>query len=259
MNTDHLIPPLRNLPAERLHARREHLLSEIRDSERHEGARFQQRWFGPRRRFVALAFALSALVIGTAVAATTNGWLTGSPAPKAVAEDFGSYAPQLGFNPEPGHAVRVAQDGDILLYATTNKQGGYCLLASATWKRPSKLGEGGTCISPAHASAPLLAGLVGASSSADGKQIYLIAGRTTDAQARTIRFSDPAGTAITRPIGSSGFFIAAVRTDAPACATGDWEPRFYVQGDKGEERGSATITIGSTRAPGVCLFPTPRP
>ena len=73
----------------------------------------------------------------TAVAATATGWLTGSPAPQSVVSDFGTYAPQLGFDPEPGRAVLVAQDGDVILYATTNKQGSYCLVTSAPWKRPS--------------------------------------------------------------------------------------------------------------------------
>jgi len=188
-----------------------------------------------------------------------SSWLTGSPAPESVVSDFGSYAPQLGFDPEPGRAVLVAQDGDVILYATINKQGTYCLVASTPWKRPDKLPDGGTCISRAYAAAPLIAGLVGASSSADGTQIYVIAGRTTDAAARTIRFSDPTGAPIERAIGSSGFFVATVETDEPACESGDWRPAFDVIGANGDERENVTITLGSATVPGGCSFEAPHP
>jgi hypothetical protein len=259
MSIDHTIPPLRNLPGARLDARREHLVAEIRNSQRRSSVLSLLRWVGPRRRVAALALGL--IVIGTAVAATATDWLTGSPAPKSVVSDFGSYAPQLGFNPEPGRAVLVARDGDIILYATTNRQGSYCLIASAPWKRPSKLPDGGTCIPPAQAAAPLVAGLVGTSSSSDREQTYLIAGRTTDPEARTIRFSYPTGAPIRRAIGASGFFIAAVRTDNSACASGDWKPTFVVLGADGKERASATITLGSapSASPGVCVFAAPHP
>jgi hypothetical protein len=261
MSIDHTIPPLRDLPAGRLDARKEHLVAEIQSSRKRLSVLSLSRWVGPRRRAAALALALGLLVIGTAVAATTTDWLTDSPALKSVVSDFGSYAPQLGFNPEPGRAVLVARDGDIILYATTNKQGSYCLITSAPWKRPSKLPDGGTCIPPAQAAAPLVAGLVGASSSPGGQQTYLIAGRTTDPEAHTIRFSDPTGAPITRTIGSSGFFVAAVRTDASACANGDWKPLFSVLGANGEERASSTITLGSapSASPGVCVFAAPHP
>ena len=259
MSIDLTIPPLRDLPAGRLASLKEHLIVEIRRSERRESVLLRSFRPSGRRRVAALAVALGLVVIGTAVAATTTGWLTGSPAPNEVVEDFGSYTPQLGFDPEPGNAVRVARDGDIILYATTNEQGSYCLLASAPWKRPSKLGEGGTCIPPAQAKAPLVAGLVGANSSPGGEQTYLIAGRTTDPEARMIRFSDPTGAPITRAVGSSGFFIAAVRTDESACANGDWKPTFRVLGRDGHERGTATITLGSTTTPGVCVFVAPHP
>lgn len=261
MSIDQTIPPLRDLPTGRLDARKKHLVAEIQSSQKRPSVLPLPVWIRPRRRVAALALALGLLVIGTAVAATTTGWLTGSPAPKWVVDDFGSYAPQLGFNPEPGHAVLVAQDADISLYATTNRQGSYCLLASAPWKRPSNLGEGGTCIPPAQASAPFVAGLVGATSSSDGAQTYLIAGRTTDPDARWIRFSDPAGAPITRPIGFSGFFIATVRSLESACANGDWKPTFIVLGPDGNQRASATITLGAapSASSGVCVFEPPHP
>ncbi len=262
MSIDHTTPPLRDLPAGRLGARKDHLVAEIQRSQQRPRFLPLPRLVRPRRRVAALALALGVLLIGTAVAATTTDWLTGSPAPESVVSDFGSYAPQLGFDPQPGRAVLVAQDGDISLYATTNTQGSYCLVASAPWKRPSKLPDGGTCIPPAQAAAPLIAGLVGASSSpGSDQQIYLIAGRTADPEARTIRFTSPTGAPITRAIGSSGFFIAAVRTDGSACSNGDWKPRFSVLGANGEEHASITITLGSapTDSPGVCVFAAPHP
>jgi hypothetical protein len=221
----------------------------------------QPRFVSQRRRVAALAIVVGLLVIGTALAATTN-WLTGSPAPKSVVSDFGSYTPQLGFNPVPGNAVLVAQDSNVRLYATTSKQGSYCLVASAPWKRPSKLPDGGTCIPPAQAAAPLIAGLVGASSSQSGdQQTYLIAGRTADPVARTIRFTDPNGDPITQAIGSSGFFIAAVRTTGSACTNGDWNSTFTALGPDGKERTRATITLAFTHpdSPGVCGFAAPHP
>jgi hypothetical protein len=259
MNLDQTIPPLRDLPSGRLGARKEHLLAEVQSSQKRPGAPWMRGWVHPRRRVAAIALALGLLTIGTGVAATTTDWLTGSPAPESVVSDFGSYAPQLGFSPEPNRAVLVAEDSDIILYATTNKEGSYCLLASAPWKRPSELGEGGICIPPALGAAPLVAGLVGARSSPDGAQTYLIAGRTTDPDARSIRFDDPTGAPIRRAIGSSGFFIAAVRTHESACVNGDWKPTFSMLGADGTERGKATITLGSapSASPGVCVFAPP--
>ena len=261
MSIDHTVPVLRDLPADRLNARKEHLMAEIARAEQPRHLFSLPSLVSPRRRVAALAIVVGLLVIGTALAATTN-WLTGSPAPKSVVSDFGSYTPQLGFNPDPGNAVLVAQDSNMRLYATTNKQGSYCLVASAPWKRPSKLSDGGTCIPPAQAAAPLIAGLVGASSSQSAdQQTYLIAGRTADPEARTIRFTDPNGDPITRAIGSSGFFIAAVRTVGSACVNGDWNSTFSVLGPDGEERTRATITLAFTHSdsPGVCGFAAPHP
>ena len=258
MSIDDAIPPLRDLPAGRLDARSEHLVAEIGSTPRRPSALAVSRWVGSRRRIAAVALVVGLLVIGTAVAATTTDWLTGSPAPESVVSDFGSYATQLGFDPEPGKAVQVATDGEMILYATMNKQGSYCVIASAPWKRPSKLPDGGTCVPPAQAAAPLVAGLVGARSSLDGGQTYVIAGRTTDPEARTIRFSDPSGVPITRPVGSNGFFIAAIHIDTPnACASGDWKPTFGVLGADGRQRSSATITLGAAPARlrgGTCSF-----
>ena len=160
MTNEHSIPPLRELPAGRLDARTQHLVAEItRTNEPARGVAFS-RFIGSRRRVAVIALALGLLVIGTAVAETTD-WLTGAPAPESVVFDFGTYAPQLGFNPEPGRAVEVAVDGDTILYATTNKRGSYCLIASAPWKRPDAAGR--RHLHPARsASAPMIAELASA-------------------------------------------------------------------------------------------------
>lgn len=259
MSIERSIFPLRDLPAGRLDARKTHLVTEIllAPQRPHRGALIREAT--PRRRVTALAILVGLLVIGTAVASRTS-WLSGSPAPDSVVADFGSYAPQLGFDPEPDRAVLVAEDGDVSLYATTNRQGSYCLVASAPWKRPETLRDGGTCIAASQAAAPLVAGLVGASSSRDGDlQTYVIAGRTADPQARTIRFNGPNGTWITRRVGSSGFFVATVHTTGAACAAGDWDATFSIHGADGEERARSTIRLASAPSglPGVCVFGAP--
>lgn len=257
MTIDQAIPPLRELPTGHLDARKRHLVAEIVRS--HKRPRFPSvHWLvGTRRRVAVLAIVAAVIVIGTAVAATTS-WLTGSPAPQSVVSDFGSYAPQLGFNPEPGQAVMVAADGDIKLYATTNKQGTYCLVVSAPWKRPEKLPDGGLCIPPSQARAPFIAGPVGASGNGN-QSTYLIAGRTDDREARAVRFVDPKGNPITIAIGSSGFFIAAVRMVGSACAKGDWNSTFSVLGASGNERMRTTIRLAYSNSPRVCVLTAPHP
>lgn len=257
MSTDYPTLPLRDLPPGRLGERKEHLLAEIN----REQPRFSfLRFLVPRRRRAALALVGALVVMGTAAAATTS-WLTGRPAPPAVVRDFETYKPQLGFHPDPGRAVLVAEDSNISLYATTNDEGSYCLVTSAPWKRPETLPDGGTCIPPAQSAAPLIAGLVGLSSprSEGGRWTFLIAGRTDNPQAHTIRFSDPSGEAIARTIGSSGFFVASVHTAESACANGDWKPTFVVFEANGEELRRATITLARAGLGGVCAFAAPHP
>jgi hypothetical protein len=203
------------------------------------------------------------IVIGATVAigatlAARSGWLTGQPAPPPVVSDFDLYAPQLGFRPHSDRAVLVAEDADVSLYATTNDEGSYCLVASAPWKRPETLPDGGTCIPSAHAAAPLIAGLVGVSSKGE-TTTYLIAGRTAHASASTIWFTDPGGEPITRPVGASGFFIAKLTPDTRPCANGDWKPTFTVIGAGGEEVARATVTLGTAGSPGACGFAAPHP
>ena len=229
--------PLRELPPGRLVARKEHLLAEIDRSPRLS-----------RRAKVVLVVVFSLVVLGTAAAATTS-WLTGRPAPPAVVFDFGSYTPQLGFHPEPGRAVLVAEDGDVSLYATTNAEGSYCLVVSAPWKRPETLPDGGTCIPPAQAAARLVAGFVGASSDA-----VVIAGRAVSRGAYAIRFTGPAGDPVTRTIGSSGFFVAELLVAGTPCANGDWTPTFAVLDRSGRDFSWATIEIARAAELGACVL-----
>ena len=232
--------PLRELPQDRLAARKEHMLVEIDGTP----------WLSRRTR-VVLAVVVSLVVLGTAAAATTS-WLTGRPAPPSVVSDFGSYTPQLGFHPDPGRAVLVAEDGDVSLYATTNREGTYCLVVSAPWKRPETLPDGGTCIPPAQAAAPLVAGLVGAS-----RTTLLIAGRADVHGAHTIQLTEPDGRVLTRPIASSGFFVAAVRVSGSPCANGDWKPTFVVLDTAGRELTHATVGLARAAGRHVCVFGGP--
>jgi hypothetical protein len=259
MTIEPTFPTPRDLPRGLLDVRRTHLVAEI--EQMNGGSRVWRRrqHLAPRRRVAALAVAFSLLVIGTAVAATTTNWLTGSPAPQLVTTDFGSYAPQLGFNPEPGRAVQVAQQADVTLYATTNAQGGYCLVASAPWKRPAQVRDGGTCVGRTAANSPLIAGVVGSRSAAgSNEQTFVVAGRTTDANAKTMRFADPTGQPIVASVGTSGFFIVSVPVNGSPCAGGEWSPVFRTLDDSGEELTRATVTLGSSpQRTGACVLPGP--
>jgi hypothetical protein len=71
MNTDHSIPPLRDLPSGRLAERKQHLLAELT---REQKARFSLPTFSfPRLRFVALASAGVCIAAATALLLTLSG------------------------------------------------------------------------------------------------------------------------------------------------------------------------------------------
>lgn len=183
------------------------------------------RW--PRRRsakfaLVAAAFGVSAAIASLAIAGT--GWLTGEPAPPPVVTDFEAYTPQLGFHPDPGSAVLVAKDDQVKLFATTNREGTYCLDLTAPWKPATTL-DGGTCVPPATASAHFIAGIAGGGPLSEQGMPLVVVGRVADPDARSVQFALPNGSTATRPLGSSGFFVAGVTVQAP-CANGGWRSTF---------------------------------
>jgi hypothetical protein len=200
---------------------------------------------GRRRRRIAVAasaLALAAVIVGTAIAAT--GWLVGSPAPPSVKSDFGSYATQLGFNPRPGKAVLVASNGAYQLYATTNKQGGYCILVSEPWSRPGPHGEGGDCSTRQQAATPFWAGFGGIANHPNGGSTLVIDGRTREAKAATLRFTTPDKHTLTVPVGSSGFFIIGTATHASWCQIAKWNPQVAILDRNGHQLATAKATIG---------------
>jgi hypothetical protein len=214
-----------------------------------------------RRRNLVLAtsaLALAGVIVGAAVAAT--GWLVGAPAPRNVKSDFGSYAPQLGFNPEPGKAILVASDGDYKLYATPDKQGGYCTLVSDPWYHPGPHGEGGDCNSRKALSVPFWAGMGAFKGLHDGGSRLVVIGRTRHPGAAHVRFNYPVKKAVVTRIGRSGFFIVPITITRPIF-TGllpgsicRWSSTFVVLNAKGQEIAQKTETFG----PRVCMRP-PKP
>lgn len=171
-----------------------------------------------RRRLRVLLIAAASLALlaapSYAVAHRLLGWLDAEPAPPTVVADFDSYARQLGFDPEPGKAVLVAEDSEFALYATTNRQGGYCLVVSAPWKRPDKLPDGGSCISAEEAAKPLRAALGGASAARrEGDRwlsTFVVSGRAADPRVRAVRLTRADGLQVERPVGAGGFFVVGV-------------------------------------------------
>ena len=191
-----------------------------------------------RRIFVVIAVAVvGVLTASLSLAATETGWLTAKPAPPEAVTGFEQYTPQLGFHPQVGKAAFVAQDGPIELYATSNREGGICYLLDEPWK-PANAGDGGTCSTKAKADEPITAGLLGMSALSDaGLATIVVAGRARSPAARTIRFEDPAGGVVERPIGAEGYYVAALRArpldfspvvtpNGVRCPRGAWEPTF---------------------------------
>lgn len=196
-----------------------------------------------RRRRVALATAtLLILAISAGITLAASGLLIGSPAPAEVVEDFDSYATQLGYHPQSGRARLVAADGDFLLYATTNRQGTYCIVTSAPWRRPGKLtGDGGVCVPPKKAAEPIAVGVTGASAAGGrGEMTLVVVGRVRDQHARTIDFADAGGEPIERRLGAQGFFVVGVRH---SCTGESWSPTFEATDAKGNVVAKAKITL----------------
>jgi hypothetical protein len=185
-------------------------------------------------RLVALV-AIVAAAIGSGVAAAKQ-WLLGQPAPASVVADFNAYTTQLEFHPNAGKAVFAAEDGVYKLYATTNREGTYCIVVDEPWKH-ANAGDGGTCMTKRDAGFPITAGVVGASSG-----VQVVAGRLAVDGARTVRFTDSTGSRIERPVGVGGFFIAGVHHEA-ACPKKDWEPAVIAVDSEGNELASSRIVL----------------
>jgi len=192
-----------------------------------------------RRLLIVAAAVLGGVLMGSlAIAATSEGWLTGEPAPPRVVEGFRQYTPQLGFHLQAGKAQFVAQDGPIKLYATANREGGICYLVDEPWK-PANAGDGGTCASRQKAAVPISAGTLGAS-----QDVQVIGGRVADRRATAVTFSTPAGAPIVRPLGAGGFYVAQVPSSG--CPAADWNPRFIALASDGAELAEARIMLLKT-------------
>jgi hypothetical protein len=201
-----------------------------------------RRW---KRRFalVAVALALTGVIATVAVAGT--GWLVGSPAPPDVKSDFGSYATQLGFNPQPGQAVLVASSGPYQLYATANTQGGFCTLVVTPW-RPASAHEGGECTAAQGLpeSSKFYASTGGQSPLADNASTAVVYGHTTDAGASSVQFDGPNGAPVTATVGKGGFFIVGTTvTGGMGCGSGTWAPTFHVLNATGRQMSAWTVTL----------------
>lgn len=219
-----------------------------------------QRWQkarARRRQRIALAtsaLAVAGIIVGTAIAAT--GWLVGSPAPKNVKSDFGSYAPQLGFNPEPGKAVLVAHHGVYKMYVTPDKQGGFCTLIATPQYHPGPHGSGGDCGTRQQAALPFFAGPYGPGVPMHGGGVRLVvAGRTRNKAATQVRFTTPGHKTTTAPTGTSGFFITDI-TSQHQLFTGlqpgsicHWTTTFVLLDNTGRPLANKTLTFG----PRICL------
>ena len=202
------------------------------------------------RLLVVAGLALALLAVPTYAIgrAVGDGWLRGEPAPQAVVDNFESYTPQLGFRPDSRNAVVVARDAGFDLYATPNDRGSYCVATQTP--------DGGICIDPTVAAEPLIAGLM----TAWPDSRTLVGGRVAHPAADTVTFTDPDGAAVTRSIGSSGFFLVALPAAGPTsrerpypCKNGDWTPTFRALSAAGDELVTARITLANARGE-VCQW-----
>lgn len=219
------VDPLTTAVGEPPHALLERVLASPRTG---RGPRRVKRWHA-RIGLVAAVVGVSGAIAALAIAGT--GWLTGTPAPPQVVTDFHAYTPRLGFHPDPDRAVLVAEDGQVRLYATTDHEGTYCLDLVAPWKPATTL-DGGTCVPKPIAAGHFVAGNLGAGPVTKEGTTLVVAGRIADPTARSVRFAGPDGQTVTRSVGSSGFFVAALTTSGP-CANGDWGSSFTAFDAKG--------------------------
>ena len=217
------------------------LLERVLATPRATGRRRRLRGWQARFVLVAAVVGVSAVIASLAIAGT--GWLVGSPAPADVRSDFGSYATQLGFDPQPGKAVLVASNGDYQLYATANEQGGLCILVSTPWNRPGPDGEGGDCTATTPDASAFWAGTAGMSAIANNASTLVIDGHTTDPGAASVQFDAPNGETVTAPVGASGFFIVGTTVRGFVCDSRAWTPRFTVRDGNGRQLSATSVTI----------------
>jgi hypothetical protein len=199
-----------------------------------------------RLALVAASIVAAAVAAGITVAATH--WPLGEPAPPAVVNDFKSYTPQLGFNPDARGARLVARADDISLYATTTRQGTYCTAVGTPWRDGKTMGDGGSCVTRETVAEPIAAGVrdVGRrgereAEGASQEVTLAIVGKVADPRVRTVRFDGFFGEQVERPIGEQGFFVAGV--DARICPEESWTPTFVALDDDGNEVARATINL----------------
>jgi hypothetical protein len=198
-----------------------------------------RRW--PRRfALAAVALGLTGVIATVAVAGT--GWLVGSPAPPDVKEDFGSYATQLGFNPQPDQAVALAGSGAYQLYGTMNAQGGLCTLVVTPWNPPSS-DQGGDCTAAPPDASTFWASIGGQAGETNGETTVVTYGHTNDSTAASVQFEGPTGEPVTASVSKSGFFIVPTTVSGTMCDWGKWAPTFNVLDATGHQLSSATLTL----------------
>jgi hypothetical protein len=170
-------------------------------------ARLHHRQRRRRRLLVACVAMTLASIMVTAASLAARGWLTGSPAPKTVVSDFRSYPIQLGLHPEPGKAVLVARSGPYRMYATPDREGGYCVVTSRPWVRPASLPDGGGCLTRSEAAVPFTFTSQGSRDLPHHGFLEVVGGRVRDRRVSEVQFTDPEHRLVTLPIQHSGFFI----------------------------------------------------
>jgi len=242
MNTEHLIPPLRDLPPGRLDKRKRHLLLEITREPRFSVPDF----IGPRIRVAVLA---AAVLVAVLVIAPAFGLIRGvlpffeaPKAPQPVQVDFASMnsgAP-AGMSPR-AIADDTREIGQFwfagrthTLWVAPTKQGGFCFEWIGGWggctaPTPDPLTWNGDLVIPPGVAVPTMpapsnhvAGPTSAAESATIMKIHSLAVPTwisgyvnaSDAQDVIIKFSDgttakPRIVWVSKPIGA-GFFSYAI-------------------------------------------------
>jgi hypothetical protein len=214
-----------------------------------------------RRRLTWLAVAATTLVITTTALGASGvlgAWLGGKPAPAEVKDDFAGIRAELGHTPDSEAAAEVARETETAVHATPTRKGGFCLVAEVPWLGFDGDGRG-YCVKAEDAKQPFVAGVIGASKDEQSRRdVMVVAGRVRLQGAAAIRFADPDGNPVERPVETGGFFVAVVTGDAQQCFDGrDWTPTLIVLDGHRRELGRAafalwipTRTVSGERAEG---------